>query len=30
VDKLTAQRRSENMRRIRSADTGPEVTVRRF
>jgi DNA mismatch endonuclease (patch repair protein) len=30
VDKLTAQRRSENMRQIRSADTGPELTVRRF
>jgi DNA mismatch endonuclease (patch repair protein) len=30
VDKLTAQRRSENMRQIRSTDTQPELTVRRF
>ena len=30
MDKLTAQRRSENMRQIRGANTGPELTVRRF
>lgn len=29
VDKLSAQARSENMRRIRSKDTGPEMIVRR-
>jgi DNA mismatch endonuclease (patch repair protein) len=30
VDKLTSERRSENMGRIRSTDTNPEVKVRRF
>jgi DNA mismatch endonuclease, patch repair protein len=30
VDKLTPQRRSENMRRIRSKDTSPELVVRRL
>lgn len=29
TDKLTAQARSENMRRIRSRDTNPELAVRR-
>lgn len=29
ADKLTPERRSENMRRIRSKDTGPEMLVRR-
>ncbi|MGE5548241.1 MAG: very short patch repair endonuclease [Solirubrobacterales bacterium] len=29
MDKLTPTRRSENMRRIRGKDTGPEVVVRR-
>lgn len=29
MDKLAADRRSENMRRIRSKDTKPEFTVRR-
>jgi len=29
VDKLSPERRSENMRRIRSADTSPERNVRR-
>ena len=28
TDKLTQERRSENMRRIRSTDTSPELTVR--
>lgn len=28
MDKLTAERRSDNMRRIRSADTKPELVVR--
>lgn len=30
MDKLTARQRSENMRQIRSANTQPELTVRRF
>lgn len=30
VDKLTRERRSENMRRIRSKDTKPELKVRRL
>lgn len=30
MDKLTPARRSENMRRIRSKDTGPELVVRRM
>lgn len=30
ADRLTPQRRSENMARIRSRDTKPELTVRRF
>jgi len=30
VDKLTPGRRSENMRRIRSKDTAPELAVRRL
>lgn len=30
LDKLSPARRSENMRRIRSRDTEPELTVRRF
>jgi len=30
VDTLTTARRSENMRRIRSQDTSPELEVRRF
>lgn len=30
VDKLSAERRSENMRRIRSTGTRPEVLVRRL
>lgn len=30
ADKLTAEQRSENMRRIRSKDTKPEMQVRRF
>jgi DNA mismatch endonuclease, patch repair protein len=30
MDKLTPERRSENMRRIRSKDTGPELFVRRM
>jgi DNA mismatch endonuclease (patch repair protein) len=30
VDTLTAERRSENMGRIRSHDTSPELQVRRF
>jgi DNA mismatch endonuclease, patch repair protein len=30
MDRLTADKRSENMRRIRSRDTSPELTVRRF
>lgn len=30
MDKLTAAARSWNMSRIRSKDTGPELTVRRF
>ncbi len=30
VDRLTAARRSENMRKIRSRNTSPELTVRRF
>jgi DNA mismatch endonuclease, patch repair protein len=30
MDRLSAARRSENMRRIRSKDTSPELTVRRF
>lgn len=30
VDKLTPEARSENMRRIRSKDTGPELIVRRM
>ncbi len=29
MDSLTPEQRSENMRRIRSADTAPEMTVRR-
>ena len=28
MDKLTPARRSENMRRIRSKDTGPDLVVR--
>lgn len=30
MDKLTPQRRSENMSAIRSKDTSPEITVRRL
>jgi DNA mismatch endonuclease, patch repair protein len=30
TDKLTPERRSENMRRIRSTNTSPEMIVRRF
>jgi DNA mismatch endonuclease (patch repair protein) len=30
ADKLTQEQRSENMRRIRSTDTKPELIVRRF
>lgn len=30
ADKLTPERRSENMRRIRSNDTKPELVVRRM
>ena len=30
MDRLTSEHRSENMRRIRSTDTEPEVKVRRF
>jgi DNA mismatch endonuclease (patch repair protein) len=30
VDKLTPERRSDNMRQIRSKDTSPEMTVRRI
>lgn len=30
TDKLNSERRSENMRRIRSASTSPEMTVRRL
>jgi DNA mismatch endonuclease (patch repair protein) len=30
VDKLSPQRRSENMRRIRSKDTKPEILVRKL
>jgi DNA mismatch endonuclease (patch repair protein) len=30
MDKLTPERRSENMRRIRSKGTGPEMIVRRL
>ena len=30
VDKLNKKRRSENMRQIRSKDTGPEMVVRSF
>jgi DNA mismatch endonuclease (patch repair protein) len=30
MDKLSPERRSENMRRIRSNDTGIEMTVRKF
>ena len=30
MDKLTHERRSENMRRIRSRDTAPEMIVRRL
>lgn len=30
MDRLTAERRSENMRRIRSRDTCPELLVRRY
>jgi DNA mismatch endonuclease (patch repair protein) len=30
TDKLTRERRSENMRRIRAKDTSPEKTVRRL
>ena len=30
MDKLSQQRRSENMRRIRSKDTAPEVALRRM
>jgi DNA mismatch endonuclease (patch repair protein) len=30
MDRLNPQRRSENMRRIRSEDTGPELQVRRL
>lgn len=30
MDTITAQRRSENMRRIGSKDTGPELVVRRL
>jgi DNA mismatch endonuclease (patch repair protein) len=30
MDKLSPERRSENMRRIRSQDTSPELDVRRF
>lgn len=30
MDKLSAERRSENMRRIRSQNTSPELEVRRF
>jgi DNA mismatch endonuclease (patch repair protein) len=30
VDKLTPERRSENMRRIKSTNTGPELVVRRM
>lgn len=30
VDKLTSQERSENMRKIRSKDTKPEMIVRRL
>lgn len=30
MDKLTRERRSENMRRIRSANTKPEIAVRRL
>ncbi|MCL4743785.1 MAG: DNA mismatch endonuclease Vsr [Burkholderiaceae bacterium] len=29
MDRLTPERRSENMRRIRGTDSGPELTVRR-
>lgn len=30
VDKLNSQKRSENMRRIRSRHTGPEIAIRRL
>lgn len=30
MDRLSTAKRSENMRRIRSTDTSPELTVRRF
>jgi len=30
ADSITTQQRSENMRRIRSTDTGPEMAVRRL
>lgn len=30
MDKLSPERRSENMRRIRSTDTSPEIVVRRL
>ena len=30
ADRLSPQRRSENMRRIRSKDTAPEIYIRRF
>lgn len=30
MDRLTPAARSQNMRRIRSQDTAPEITVRRF
>lgn len=30
MDKITAEKRSENMRRIRSKDTSPELTLRRL
>lgn len=30
TDKLTSERRAENMRRIRAVDTSPEMTVRRL
>ncbi len=30
TDKLTPERRSENMRRIRASDTSPELAVRRL
>jgi DNA mismatch endonuclease (patch repair protein) len=30
MDRINAERRSENMRRIRSKDTGPEIVLRRL